>query len=329
MTSSVPVDDDSIDAETLQAQIDMSLSFAQDLVTSWIKPSNKMAPRSTRNIEDELKEYMRRPPRLGVGAPIPESAGTSRDAARLKQQLTSKGGKKRAADDMMDRSKKGDSDDDGEESRAHAIRKKVKISDHDSIKKARMAAPESASRPPPQIPTKQAGSPLPIAGVADLGILDTPSRRGKRKKKHGGDAHMRSPSPASQRPASCLEGKPDRLPENARDVVDQAMGSPINGKANLSPQSNTAKPSFTADRHPEKLQGPVDSRRTAPITPGPQSVFAGKSKELSSILRGPLLNLDGPPAGSDDEGDGPGPESPSKKRRRRKKKKAHTNPAMS
>lgn len=63
MTSSVPVDDDSIDAETLQAQIDMSLSFAQDLVTSWIKPSNKMAPRSTRNIEDELKEYMRRPPR--------------------------------------------------------------------------------------------------------------------------------------------------------------------------------------------------------------------------------------------------------------------------
>lgn len=63
MTSSVPVDDDSIDAETLQAQIDMSLSFAQDLVTSWIKPSNKMAPRSTRNVEDELKEYMRRPPR--------------------------------------------------------------------------------------------------------------------------------------------------------------------------------------------------------------------------------------------------------------------------
>ncbi|KAF7432937.1 hypothetical protein PC9H_004881 [Pleurotus ostreatus] len=323
MTSSVPVDDDSIDAETLQAQIDMSLSFAQDLVTSWIKPSNKMAPRSTRNIEDELKEYMRRPPRLGVGAPIPESAGTSRDAARLKQQLTSKGGKKRAADDMMDRNKKGDSDDDGEESRAHAIRKKVKISDHDSIKKVHMAAPESAPRPPPQIPTKPPGSPRPTAGAANLGIPDTPSRPKKKKKKHGGDARMRSPSPASQHPPSCLEGKSDRLPENARDIVKHAMRSPINGKADLSP----AKASSSADTSPEKLQGATNSRGTAPITSVLASVLAGKSKDLSSMLRGPLLNLDGPPVGSDDEGDGPGPESPSKKRRRRRKK-THTNPAM-
>ncbi|KAF9491349.1 hypothetical protein BDN71DRAFT_1452948 [Pleurotus eryngii] len=323
MTSKV-VDDDSIDAETLQAQIDMSLSFAQDLITSWIKPSNEMAPRLTRNVEDELKEYMRRPPRLGVGAPIPESAGTSRDAARLKQQLSSKGGKKRAADDMMDRNKKGDSDDDGEESRAHAIRKKVKISDHDSTKKAHMAAPESASRPPPQTPTKQPGSPRPIAGVANLGIPDAPSRRQK-KKKHGGDARMRSPSPASQHPASCVEGKSDRSQENARDIVDHAMRLPINCKANLYP----AKASSSTDTSPEKLQGPTNSKGTAPITPVSASVLAGKSKGLPSMFRGPLLNLDGPPVGSDDEGDGPGPESPSKKRRRRKKKKTHTNPAMS
>lgn len=245
----------------------------------------------------------------------------------------------------MDRNKKGDSDDDGEESRAHAIRKKVKISDHDSITKVHMAAPKSAPRPPPQIPTKPPGSPRPTAGAANLGIPDTPSRpKQKKKKKHGGDARMRSPSPASQHPASCLEGKSNRSPENARDIVDHAMRSPINGKANLS----TAKASSSAgwyiaavlacflvadrsfaDTSPEKLQGPTNSRGTAPITPVPASVLAGKSKDLSSMLRGPLLNLDGPPVGSDDEGDGPGPESPSKKRRRRRKKKTHTNPAMS
>jgi hypothetical protein len=54
--------EDEIDTEALQAQIDLSMSFAQNLVSSWVKPSSKITNRS-RDVEDELKEYMRRPPR--------------------------------------------------------------------------------------------------------------------------------------------------------------------------------------------------------------------------------------------------------------------------
>lgn len=55
--------EEDIDNETLQAQIDLSLSFAQNLVASWVKPSNKPSKNSSRALEAELKEYMRRPPR--------------------------------------------------------------------------------------------------------------------------------------------------------------------------------------------------------------------------------------------------------------------------
>jgi hypothetical protein len=56
------MDEDEIDTEVLQAQIDLSMSFAQNLVSSWIKPSRKLSSRS-RDVEGELKEYMRRPSR--------------------------------------------------------------------------------------------------------------------------------------------------------------------------------------------------------------------------------------------------------------------------
>lgn len=51
------------DTEALQAQIDLSLSFAQDLVSSWVKPSVKLALSRGNDTEQELEEYMRRPPR--------------------------------------------------------------------------------------------------------------------------------------------------------------------------------------------------------------------------------------------------------------------------
>lgn len=55
--------EEEIDNETLQAQIDLSLSFAQNLVSSWVKPALKPTKNSSRALEAELKEYMRRPPR--------------------------------------------------------------------------------------------------------------------------------------------------------------------------------------------------------------------------------------------------------------------------
>lgn len=54
--------DDDIDTETLQSQIDLSMSLVHNLVTSWVKPSQKSNTKSL-NAQKELEEYMRRPPR--------------------------------------------------------------------------------------------------------------------------------------------------------------------------------------------------------------------------------------------------------------------------
>lgn len=57
------MDEDAIDTEALQAQIDLSMSFAQNLVSSWIQPHK--IPRNPRkkDLEKELSEYMQRPAR--------------------------------------------------------------------------------------------------------------------------------------------------------------------------------------------------------------------------------------------------------------------------
>lgn len=61
-----PADDD-IDLETLQAQIDMSLAFTQELVASWIKPiagsSSHAQSKGSADAEKELEQLLRRPPR--------------------------------------------------------------------------------------------------------------------------------------------------------------------------------------------------------------------------------------------------------------------------
>lgn len=57
-------EEEDIGLETLQAQVDMSLAFTQNLVSSWLKPTEGKLPSSrARNDEKELEEYMRRPPR--------------------------------------------------------------------------------------------------------------------------------------------------------------------------------------------------------------------------------------------------------------------------
>jgi len=128
--------DDDIDTETLQSQIDLSMSLVHNLVLSWVKPSENITAMSNK-AQKELVEYMRRPPRyahifllLGVyylvcstqpwgWCAYPETSTTLRDTARLKSQLT--GVKKRLRDEDGDAQTQPQSSDDDEESRAAMI----------------------------------------------------------------------------------------------------------------------------------------------------------------------------------------------------------------
>jgi hypothetical protein len=60
------MDEDAIDTEALQAQIDLSMSFAQNLVSSWIQPQKIPRNPHKKNLEKELSEYMKRPARYGA-----------------------------------------------------------------------------------------------------------------------------------------------------------------------------------------------------------------------------------------------------------------------
>ena len=57
------MDEDAIDVETLQAQIDLSMSFAKTLVSSWIEPHRIPTNPHKKDLEKELSEYMQRPAR--------------------------------------------------------------------------------------------------------------------------------------------------------------------------------------------------------------------------------------------------------------------------
>jgi hypothetical protein len=56
-------EEDDIDTETLQSQIDLSMSMVHNLVSSWIKPTQNAGKVVSNDAQKELEEYMRRPPR--------------------------------------------------------------------------------------------------------------------------------------------------------------------------------------------------------------------------------------------------------------------------
>jgi hypothetical protein len=56
--------EDDIDLEALQAQLNISLSSLEQMVSSWIKPAAKATlPKSDGLTDRELGEIMRQPPR--------------------------------------------------------------------------------------------------------------------------------------------------------------------------------------------------------------------------------------------------------------------------
>jgi hypothetical protein len=56
-------DEIELDAESLQAQIDMAMSFTHELVSSWVKPSELSKKRKHADAQKELDEIMRLPAR--------------------------------------------------------------------------------------------------------------------------------------------------------------------------------------------------------------------------------------------------------------------------
>lgn len=59
-------EENTVDLDALQAQIDLSMAFTEELVASWIRPGFGASSKATQNsdaIDKELQDYLRRPPR--------------------------------------------------------------------------------------------------------------------------------------------------------------------------------------------------------------------------------------------------------------------------
>ncbi|KAG5351298.1 hypothetical protein C0989_007037 [Termitomyces sp. Mn162] len=298
-------DEDSIDLEALQAQIDMSMAFAEEMVSSWVKPSRKLSSRSNRDLEAELKEYMRRPPRLGVGAVIPESANTSRDAARLKGHLIGKGNK-RSREVEQDSQKKDGTDSEGE-TRGGVIKKKARVDPFASDgkkKKKHKAVPENA----PLIPKPPAPEEAEREDLEEAVNLVTASVAG--------------PSTSFATPKHRTHNKNHSTVESSLDA-SQGPASPVS----LRVLTNTS-PSLPHNNQSERLITPSTERKvvedlttTTPATP----VQLRRQAQSASLLKFPLLNLtpihDDDSEHEDDTKFDAHDSNPKKKRRRKKKKK--------
>ncbi|KAG5648897.1 hypothetical protein DXG03_000246 [Asterophora parasitica] len=300
------IDEDSIDLEALQAQIDMSMSFAQDMISTWVKPSRKLPSRSNIDIEAELKEYMRRPPRLGVGAAIPEGHNTSREVARLKGQLVGKGNK-RSRDDGPDAKEKSE---DEEESRAGAIKKKARVDpfgDNGKKKKKNKSAQleNSVDAPPkpPVIPETEAEEQEEVFNMVVEGTGEpstpfiTPNTKKRKKKKRHTAVEVFTASAVAT--------------ESSSTLVSPAPGIKVSDDKHHTPAKKIARV-------------PIDvSFTSTPATP----LHIRRQAQSATLLKTPLLNLGHPESDEDSDDDVKSgvPDSPKKKKRRRRKKKNGTN----
>ncbi|PBL02311.1 hypothetical protein ARMGADRAFT_1158869 [Armillaria gallica] len=289
-------DNDEIDLETLQARIDLSMSFTHDLVSSWVKPTpNSNKSSSSKNMEKILQEEMRRPPRLGVGASVSDyNTLSSRETARLKGHLLSNG-KKRSREDedpQPSTSKQTLEDSDEGESRAGAIRKKPKIDPFaaPSKEKRKKETLNGALSVKPRLstPTEASSSTVGVT-ITEEAVTGRVTSEKKREKKRKNAVALASNGGAS----TAVSSKSDSSNDN-------------------NSTQETSKPSLLSPSRTTPF-----SLKTAPKIP---------SDLPTSLLKQPLLNLEGPVfEKSDDESpDNLSPaDAPKKKKRRKKKKKKH------
>ncbi|KAI0321998.1 hypothetical protein OF83DRAFT_1168019 [Amylostereum chailletii] len=286
---------DEIDTETLQAQLDMSFSFAQDLVSSWMQPSNKLLSNGTGSAgyEKELQDILRRPPRLGVGAPLPDTgsgSSTTREAVRLKLKLNGKGNKRARSKEYLEEKPCG-SDDDEDESRTALIRKKVKVdpfarSDGKKKKcKGAHADPRSMN---------STGSPTETLKAEDTEPDDGSSSR-----------RATTDHQACKNEDLTTGYKKKKRKKKSKEAGEAAVIH-RGGAEELAPST------------PLEIK---DSSKSTSFEPPPSPA---KSVEIDGTIAVPVLNLSGPPSASCLQG-GVSDSSTKKKRHRKKKKKKKHN----
>ncbi|QRV87753.1 hypothetical protein RhiJN_15771 [Ceratobasidium sp. AG-Ba] len=182
--------EDDIDPETIQSMADVSFSLALNMVQSWMPPASSSTPLDPSIAESrkKLEEYMRRPPGLGVGAPLPSSAAQNQQKAmhhetqRFKNRLVGSGAARRRAEDAKlngsSTNNKSDEDEEDEsESRATATPKVVPQSQPQAV---------ICSPPPPSTPTRSSTSsgreatptkpPSPSQSTEPMGVHTLPPK---------------------------------------------------------------------------------------------------------------------------------------------------------
>ncbi|EED84464.1 predicted protein [Postia placenta Mad-698-R] len=274
-----PADEDDIDVETLQAQVDMSMAFTQNLVSSWMTPSKGKLPSSSSHLNDEkeLEEYMRRPPRLGVGAAVPESTSMfGRDAARLKNKLTGNNAKKRGRDEDRD-----------------VVARVDVFAKEGKGKKAKKDAFSGPSTSKAQVTSPKASHSNQNVEVAARPHTPDPA-----------DGE-RSPSPASRDQAS---PKKKKKKHRVIDLTESPAPSPRKTPAEQV-ADGPSKMSLSANRH----EGDVDANRSS-SKPDQAKLF--KPFGGPPI---PLLNLSGPPANTAEDASPASPKKKRRRKKKKKK----------
>ncbi|KAG8886700.1 hypothetical protein FRB98_001104 [Tulasnella sp. 332] len=159
-----------LDAEQIHNMINMSMSHAHDVVSSWMLPpsDNKAKPTLPSMNDREFEKLVMRPPRLGVGAvaPATSAAAPHKDTSRLRYKLT--GQKRGRGDDAgstsnanpngkgKERAHVSESSDE-EESRA-SVFKKPKLNGIKTLLKGSVAGGQNGIRKDSVSPVKAGGS---------------------------------------------------------------------------------------------------------------------------------------------------------------------------
>ncbi|KAI0082425.1 hypothetical protein K474DRAFT_1671108 [Panus rudis PR-1116 ss-1] len=309
----VESNEDDIDLETLQAQIDLSLAHTKDVVSTWLRPKYGDASTKPRNDDKELAELLKRPPRLGVGAPTPVSTGNlGHETLKLKSKLA---GNKR----MREEAKDARISEDEEESKAGAIKKRARVDPFGPKEKKK------------QCKGGQTNAHGVLSQTEQFVDVDRPKLGPTTKRDHtqslpsqpfdrreqAGNANKKKKGKQDKG----LTDQSDSLPNASTEIKKEVQtpvangGTPVNAPSGPDADRNDGQ-------HVSLAVSPSQHAHHAKLSPAsfPPSPSKDRPYSLVQALGGvPLLNLYGPPPEHAQQ------PSPKKKRKRKKRKNQDQN----